>query len=282
MTARVATPTATPCSGSPSRPRPASPTDAHGCPRSTLSNATWPPRPARLGSLLELYRDLIALRPALAGAVEMLDAAPGVVAFRRGAHTVMLNTTSEPVVPPPAGAPVVESAADALQGGVAGPACRRRGAARLSHHPSGVRPGAGGALQDRSEEGFETDRDRGDCRDDHYARHRLRVQQRGRWRWRAHAQLVRLQRARWRQRAGHQELQRPGQGALQDPVSASAHRRQPATRADRPPAGRGGRHRRSRRDGRDLDRRVRGGGVDPSLGGPASRPGHRRQARGAA
>lgn len=48
------------------------------------------------GSLLHLYRELIALRPSLGPGFEMLDAADGVVAFRRGSHVVAVNTTSEP------------------------------------------------------------------------------------------------------------------------------------------------------------------------------------------
>ena len=39
------------------------------------------------GSMLELYRALIALRAELDGDVALLEAADGVVAFRRGRHT---------------------------------------------------------------------------------------------------------------------------------------------------------------------------------------------------
>jgi alpha-glucosidase len=48
------------------------------------------------GSLLALYRRLIELRRGLGAGFELLDAEPGVVAFRRGGHVVAVNTTSEP------------------------------------------------------------------------------------------------------------------------------------------------------------------------------------------
>ena len=56
------------------------------------------------GSMLELYRALIALRGELNGALEMVDAGDGVVAFRRGRHTVAVNTSATPARCPP-GAP---------------------------------------------------------------------------------------------------------------------------------------------------------------------------------
>lgn len=46
-------------------------------------------------SVLELYRELIALRRDLRGPIEPVDAAPGVVAFRRGAHAVALNLAGD-------------------------------------------------------------------------------------------------------------------------------------------------------------------------------------------
>ncbi len=52
------------------------------------------------GSLLELYRRLLALRKTLAGDFRLLDAEPGVVAFERGRHTVAVNTTPEPRAAP--------------------------------------------------------------------------------------------------------------------------------------------------------------------------------------
>jgi len=53
------------------------------------------------GSLLELYRRLLALRKTLGDGFRLLDAEPGVVAFTRGDHTVAVNTTAEPRKPPP-------------------------------------------------------------------------------------------------------------------------------------------------------------------------------------
>ena len=52
------------------------------------------------GSLLELYRRLIALRRELGEGFRLLDAEPGVVAYQRGAHTVSINTTAEEREPP--------------------------------------------------------------------------------------------------------------------------------------------------------------------------------------
>jgi alpha-glucosidase len=54
-------------------------------------------------SMLDWYRELIALRRQLEGRVELLDAAPGVVAFRRGMHVVALNLGDEPQAPPAVG-----------------------------------------------------------------------------------------------------------------------------------------------------------------------------------
>ena len=48
------------------------------------------------GSLLELYRRLIALRRELRGGFRLLEAEPGVVAYERGGHTVAINTTAQP------------------------------------------------------------------------------------------------------------------------------------------------------------------------------------------
>jgi len=51
-------------------------------------------------SMLAWYQALIALRRTLDGDVEVLDAAPGVVAFRRGKHVIALNLGGEPQPPP--------------------------------------------------------------------------------------------------------------------------------------------------------------------------------------
>ena len=56
-------------------------------------------------SMLAWYRELIALRRELDGRVEMLDAAPGVVAVRRGRHIVALNLGDAPQ-PAPGGSEV--------------------------------------------------------------------------------------------------------------------------------------------------------------------------------
>ncbi len=58
---------------------------------------------AQAGSMLELYRELIALRPLLTGAVSMLDADTGVVAYRRGEHVVAVNTTDRDLRAPAEG-----------------------------------------------------------------------------------------------------------------------------------------------------------------------------------
>lgn len=50
---------------------------------------------AAAGSVLDLYRTLIALRRDLRGPIEPVDAAPGVVAFRRGPHAVALNLADD-------------------------------------------------------------------------------------------------------------------------------------------------------------------------------------------
>jgi alpha-glucosidase len=53
------------------------------------------------GSMLNLVRDLIALRRELPVDFELLDAAEGVLAFRRGGYTVAVNTTGEERPAPP-------------------------------------------------------------------------------------------------------------------------------------------------------------------------------------
>jgi alpha-glucosidase len=52
------------------------------------------------GSVLSLYRDLIALRRELGTGIELLDAADGVLAYRRGDHVVAINLTPEDREPP--------------------------------------------------------------------------------------------------------------------------------------------------------------------------------------
>ena len=56
------------------------------------------------GSMLHLYRDLIALRRTLGDGLELLDAADGVLAYRRGRdHLVALNLGTADAPAPPAG-----------------------------------------------------------------------------------------------------------------------------------------------------------------------------------
>jgi alpha-glucosidase len=72
-------------------------------------------------SALTLTRDLIALRRELGDGFELLDAAEGVVAYRRGRHTVAVNTTAEPRPVPLRGEPRLETAAGALRDGALAP-----------------------------------------------------------------------------------------------------------------------------------------------------------------
>jgi alpha-glucosidase len=46
-------------------------------------------------STLSLVRDLLTLRRLLGEGIELIDAAPGVLAYRRGDHTIAINTTAE-------------------------------------------------------------------------------------------------------------------------------------------------------------------------------------------
>ena len=72
-------------------------------------------------SVLALTRDLVALRRELADGFELLDAAEGVVAYRRGEHTVAINTTAEPRPVPLPGEPRLETAPGALRDGALAP-----------------------------------------------------------------------------------------------------------------------------------------------------------------
>ena len=73
------------------------------------------------GSTLTLSRELIALRRELGDGFELLDAAEGVVAYRRGGHTVAVNTTAEPRPVPLRGEPRLETAPGALRDGALAP-----------------------------------------------------------------------------------------------------------------------------------------------------------------
>jgi glycosidase len=68
------------------------------------------------GSLLTLYREIIALRRRLGAGFELLDAPPGVIAYRRGDHSVAINTGDEPRESPVSGAVVLQTAAPATDG----------------------------------------------------------------------------------------------------------------------------------------------------------------------
>ena len=69
------------------------------------------------GSFLSLVRDLLALRRVLSGELELLEATEGVVAYRRGDHTVAVNTTAEALPVPLGGSPLLETQPGALRDG---------------------------------------------------------------------------------------------------------------------------------------------------------------------
>jgi alpha-glucosidase len=73
------------------------------------------------GSMLSLVRDLLATRRVLGEGFELLDAAPGVVAYRRGEHAVAVNTTPEERPAPAPGDLVIETRPGALDGGTLAP-----------------------------------------------------------------------------------------------------------------------------------------------------------------
>jgi len=72
-------------------------------------------------SLLHFYRRLLALRWELGGEFRFLDTAPGLLAFERGDHLVLVNTTAEPQPAPPAGELVLETEQGALAAGLLAP-----------------------------------------------------------------------------------------------------------------------------------------------------------------
>ena len=66
-------------------------------------------------SLLHLYRDLIATRRSLGPGFRFRDDAPeGMLAYERGEHTVLLNTTGDPLRGPQVGETVLETGPGAL------------------------------------------------------------------------------------------------------------------------------------------------------------------------
>jgi alpha-glucosidase len=72
-------------------------------------------------SMLSLVRELIALRRDLGDGFELLDAADGVVAFRRGDHTVAINTTAEPLAVSLGGTLCIQTHAGAVRDGKLAP-----------------------------------------------------------------------------------------------------------------------------------------------------------------
>jgi alpha-glucosidase len=72
-------------------------------------------------SMLTFTRELIALRGELGDGFELLDAAEGVVAYRRGGHTVAINTPAEPRRAVAAGEPRLETKPGALRDGELAP-----------------------------------------------------------------------------------------------------------------------------------------------------------------
>ena len=73
------------------------------------------------GSMLTLVRELVALRRELPDGFELLDAADGVLAFRRGGHTVAINTTAEERPAPVRGEARIQTAPGALSRGLLAP-----------------------------------------------------------------------------------------------------------------------------------------------------------------
>jgi glycosidase len=68
-------------------------------------------------SMLALTRDLLTVRRVLGDGLELLDAAPGVLAYARGEHAVAINTTDEERPSPLGGDVVLETAPGAVRGG---------------------------------------------------------------------------------------------------------------------------------------------------------------------
>jgi alpha-glucosidase len=66
-------------------------------------------------STLSLVRDLLALRRLLGEGLELVEAPPGVLAYRRGDHLIAINTTGEDSQVPVAGEAVLETAPGSLR-----------------------------------------------------------------------------------------------------------------------------------------------------------------------
>jgi alpha-glucosidase len=67
-------------------------------------------------STLSLVRDLLTVRRVLGDGFELLDAGPGVLAYRRGEHLIAINTTSEDTRAPVGDELVLETVPGALTG----------------------------------------------------------------------------------------------------------------------------------------------------------------------
>ena len=67
-------------------------------------------------STLSLVRDLLALRRVLGDGLELVEAAPGVLAYVRGEHTIAVNTTADERPAPLDGGVVLETEPGALRG----------------------------------------------------------------------------------------------------------------------------------------------------------------------
>ena len=68
-------------------------------------------------SFLSLVRELLALRRVLGEEFELLDAAEGVIAYRRGDHVVAVNTTGEARPVPLSGEARLDTQRGALRDG---------------------------------------------------------------------------------------------------------------------------------------------------------------------
>jgi alpha-glucosidase len=73
------------------------------------------------GSMLSLVRDLLTTRRVLGDGIDLLDAAPGVVAYQRGEHTIAVNTTPEERPAPARGDVVLETRPGVLDGNALAP-----------------------------------------------------------------------------------------------------------------------------------------------------------------
>ena len=72
-------------------------------------------------STLSLVRDLLSLRRVLGDGLDLLDAAPGVLAYRRGEHVIQINTTDEERQAPASEDVVLETQPGAFRGSALAP-----------------------------------------------------------------------------------------------------------------------------------------------------------------